>query len=173
MASLLGDYSCFSYIASRSRAYKKNRYWLLLLFGSMLLSLESNFTVLEYLVQIPGFSQLHVPPRALFLSAFTASILVGYGWDALKKLLLEKKVFALNISLFAFVIFLSGLTIAILFAGYKSYLSLVFVSVVILMFWAANLAHCRKEFSIRHFFAISLFLIALDLTVMGRSLIKF
>lgn len=84
MAYFGGIVSCFIVITLVSKAqFGRRKFWILILFASLLISLGEYFPPLKLAAGIPGVSLLRVPARALFLSGFAAAVLAGIGMDQL------------------------------------------------------------------------------------------
>lgn len=64
---------------------KQNKFWIALLFLSVVFSLGSNIPFMEIIAEIPGMNMLRVPPRALFISGIAFSILTASGVEMLQK----------------------------------------------------------------------------------------
>jgi len=69
-------------ISSRWRQNRfHERFWLLAIAASLLLSLGANIPGMQFVAELPGFSQLRVPPRALLITAFAFSMLAAGGLE--------------------------------------------------------------------------------------------
>lgn len=66
-------------------AFKKRgiKFWLVVVSLFLLYSMGSNLPLMDWLVRLPGFSLLRVPPRTLFLADAGLVILAAYGLDAI------------------------------------------------------------------------------------------
>jgi hypothetical protein len=62
---------------------RRDRFWIVVLFISILIALGSAVPGLYLLAGLPGFSQLRVPPRALFLASLAFAWLAAFGFQAL------------------------------------------------------------------------------------------
>ncbi|HNB51291.1 MAG TPA: hypothetical protein PK530_05090, partial [Anaerolineales bacterium] len=62
---------------------RKTRFWWGVWVVSVVYSLGENIPGLRILTNIPGFSLLRVPPRAMFLAGFALAILAAYTFDHL------------------------------------------------------------------------------------------
>jgi hypothetical protein len=62
---------------------KRSLFWIWMALLSLIFSLGSAIPGLTWLVQIPGFDLLRVPPRMLLVTGFCLAILAAYGLDML------------------------------------------------------------------------------------------
>jgi hypothetical protein len=62
---------------------QKGKIWFWVLLASLLYSLGENLPGVAELAQLPGFSLLRVPPRALFLAGISLVVLAAYGFESL------------------------------------------------------------------------------------------
>jgi hypothetical protein len=66
--------------------WRKNRFWVISFFISILVSLGSYLPGLQSLTSIPGFNLLRVPPRAFFLAGISLSVITANGMQELQHL---------------------------------------------------------------------------------------
>ncbi len=66
--------------------WRKNRFWVIIFFASIFVSLGSNLPGLQALASIPGFDLLRVPPRALFLAGISLSVITANGLQEFQNL---------------------------------------------------------------------------------------
>ncbi len=79
-----GAILCLSIVALvRWRYSKPTRFWIILAFASLLLSLGEHIPGASFMAGIPGINMLRVPSRALFMTGIALSALAGWGLDAL------------------------------------------------------------------------------------------
>jgi hypothetical protein len=62
---------------------KRTWFWLIILTGSLLVSLGELFPFMAEIVKLPGLNLLRVPPRAMFIGGLAICVLVGFGIDDL------------------------------------------------------------------------------------------
>ena len=65
------------------RSQPQKRFWLWAALAALVFSLGSNIPLLSKIVQLPGFSLLRVPTRALFVTGMAWAALAAYGVDLL------------------------------------------------------------------------------------------
>lgn len=64
---------------------RKERFWLIIFFGSLLLSMAGYIPLLRDLWQLPGFSLLRVPSRFMILNGLAGAILVCHFFQRMMK----------------------------------------------------------------------------------------
>jgi hypothetical protein len=63
--------------------WRKNRFWVIIFFSSILISLGSYLPGMQLLASLPGFDLLRVPPRALFMAGISLSLITANGLEDL------------------------------------------------------------------------------------------
>ncbi|MCJ7623168.1 MAG: YfhO family protein [Anaerolineaceae bacterium] len=71
---------------------KQNKFWLIVLFLSLVFSLGENIPFMGLIAEIPGMNMLRVPPRMLFISGIAFSILTASGAEMLASNKIKKKI---------------------------------------------------------------------------------
>jgi hypothetical protein len=66
--------------------WRKNRFWVIIFFTSILVSLGSYLPGMQALASIPGFDLLRVPSRALFLAGISLSVITANEMEELQHL---------------------------------------------------------------------------------------
>lgn len=163
-------------LAVVARPWKDNarpdRFWLAVLFVSLLISLGSAVPGMQQLASLPGFSQLRIPPRALFLAALALAWLAGFGFQSLLEIRLPTRVVRLSVvGLLGALLMLAGLFFFVL----KVDLWRGCILAALLVTFLAVLFELRraKHLTVRNFAILVIALVSADLITADASLVKF
>jgi len=73
------------YVLSRPSARHRGGFWLILIAVTLIYSMGSYISPLEWLAYLPGMDLLRVPPRVLFLTGIAFSVIGALGFEDLVK----------------------------------------------------------------------------------------
>lgn len=150
---------------------RKDLFWLAVLLISVIVALGSAIPGMRQIASLPGFDQLRIPPRALFLAALAFAWLAGVGLQTLQEVLLPKRTVRLAAAGLLFSL------IALSFSFYTAKIDLWKAcglgALVIAIFLTFFKLRARKRISVTAFATAIIALVLVDLVITDASLIRF
>jgi hypothetical protein len=148
-------------------------FWTLLFMVTVVISLGENVPGMQFLVSLPGFSFLRVPPRALFVSLFALSVLAAMGFETLEHRISIKSLRPVRLSLVALFAFLAALSMLVSIQSSARLLPMLLAATLIGIFvWLIELREKERISPQIYLLILSVFLI-FESTVISTSLINF
>lgn len=157
-------------IANRfSQKHSHERFWLIVLVATLLLSLGANIPGMQFIAGLPGFSQLRVPPRALLLAALALSILAARGLESLLTSKPPIKCLRLTLAaLLSLCLVLAAVTVSL---NIDLWLSCLWAATLLATFAILFELYIRKKLPVFAFALMALLLF--DLAAMDVRLVRF
>jgi hypothetical protein len=153
--------------------HPQKRFWLWAGLLALIFSLGSNIPLLSYLIQVPGFNLLRVPPRALFVTGMAFAALAAYGTELLFCAHLFQKQRRINLGLTALIAFAGILAAGLVFLAPEFPINFVWGAVVIGLASLGVWAILKGWISTKIWFAAFLGLALLDWALMNTSVLNF
>lgn len=151
--------------------HRKVWFWLVFLFLSLLASMGGSIPGYEALSNLPGFSLLRVPSRALFLSGFSFAVLTGFALEYLLQNKVEQKpepIFFM-VPFAAFPLLIAG-GMGLYLGGY--FQPFLWAGVAVLVFMALILTAERRWLPVRITQGLFVVLMLLEMGGMDATLLK-
>jgi hypothetical protein len=155
------------------RSQPQKRFWLWAALAALVFSLGSNIPLLSKIVQLPGFSLLRVPTRALFVTGMAWAALAAYGVDLLLSSLGLKNQRWISLGLTALTAFVAILAVGIVFLAPEFPANFVWGALAIGLASLGVLVVRKGWASSGVWFAGILGLALIDWTLMNTSVLNF
>lgn len=164
-------FTIISIVTKESRA--KVWFWLILVLVAVALSLGENLPGLEALANLPGFSLLRVPTRALFLSLLGMAMLTAYGFDTLREHISIKGLRPVRLTLLVLMAFLALLAIMLFVQREGSWQPALWASLSLATLWFVIEKKAESQISPRSFIIAVTSLMLIDIALIASSIISF
>lgn len=156
----------------QSRPRLRPAFWGALLFLALLISMGSYLPGMKFVASLPGFSQLRVPPRALFLASLALAVLAALGLEFLRSDQFQTKLRALRLILFALLLLPLSLALLALRQG-APWQPALWAAILVGLFWLSLEMFRSGRLPPRLFFLAISGLLLIDLFLINSSLLHF